>query len=243
VATEPRLGLGLIEASRVIAGVALQRALRRRAVWIGLALSLLLPVIALITVGCDQGGRGSWRQVFEWVPPLLAIVPTLLVAGAVGEDLEDRTSAYLWSRPLPRRSLITGKLLAMAPLAFAVMAVGVIAAFALTWRAAAAGNLDLLARGVAALALGVAAVSAASAALATLSPRFATALSVIYVLFVDTPMGIVPLAMRELSITYQVTQVAGVDQYPPPLTGSVLALVGVTAAWTAIALWRIGRVE
>ena len=239
----PERALSLAEASRVIAGVVLQRALRRRVVWIGLAVSLLPAVFALITVGGHAGSLGAWRQVFEVVTPLLAIVPTMLVAGAVGEDLEDRTSAYLWSRPLPRRSLVTGKLLAMAPLAFALLAVGVAIAFALTWRATAGANLAVLARGLVAIALGVAAVSAASAALATMSPRFATALSVIYVLFVDVPMGIVPLAMRQLSITYQVGQIAAIDQYPQPVAGSLIALLGLTAAWAAVALWRIGRVE
>jgi hypothetical protein len=57
------------------------------------------------------------------------------------------------------------------------------------------------------------------------------------------PMGIVPLAMRQLSITYQVGQVAAVDQFPQPVAGSVIALLGLTAAWAAVALWRIGRVE
>jgi len=236
VPAERALGLG--EASRAIAAIALRRALRRRAVWIALGFALLPAAYAAVTVD-GSPGHGAWRDVFTFGLSLLAIVPTMLVAGAIGEDLDDRTAAYLWSRPLPRAALVTGKLLAMAPLAFAVIAAGMTAAFAVAW----GDDVLMLGRGLLALGLGVAVVSAAAAALATLAPRVATALAVVYVLFIDIPLGVVPLAMQQLSITYQVSQVAGVDQYPAPLAGGLLALAGLGAVWTAIALWRVRRVE
>jgi ABC-type transport system involved in multi-copper enzyme maturation permease subunit len=237
--------LGGGAAASAIAAVVFLRCLRGRSIWIGLAFSLVPAVLALILTGLGKSdhGAGVWREVFTYSLSLLAIVPPLLVAGSIGDDLDDRTATYLWSRPLPRWSLVTGTLLAMVPLAFAILSVGVSAGFVVSFGAAATSELDVLARGLAALALGVLAVSAASAALATVSPRFATALAVVYVLFLDLPMSLLPVSLREISIGYQAAQVAAVQQYPASLVGALAALTGITGAWLAIALWRIGRVE
>jgi hypothetical protein len=75
------------------------------------------------------------------------------------------------------------------------------------------------------------------------SPRFATALAVVYVLFLDLPISLLPVSLREISIGYQVSQVAAVQQYPAGLGGALLALAGLIGAWLAVALWRISRVE
>jgi ABC-type transport system involved in multi-copper enzyme maturation permease subunit len=241
----PNQALGGGAAARAIAAVVFLRCLRGRSIWIGLASSSVPAVLALVLTGAGQGdqGAGVWREVFTYSLGLLAIVPPLLVAGSIGDDLDDRTATYLWSRPLPRWSLITGTLLAMAPLAFAILSVGVTAGFVLSFGAAAPAELAVLARGLAGLALGVLAVSSAAAALATVSPRFATALAVVYVLFLDLPISLLPVSLREISIGYQVSQVAAVQQYPAGLGGALLALAGLIGAWLAVALWRISRVE
>jgi ABC-type transport system involved in multi-copper enzyme maturation permease subunit len=232
-------------ATRAIAAVVFLRCLRGRAIWIGLAFSSVPALLALVLTGLGRGdhGAGVWREVFTYSLSLLAIVPPLLVAGSIGDDLDDRTATYLWSRPLPRWSLVTGTLLAMAPLALAILSVGVSAGFAVSFGAAAGSEIGALGRGLAALGLGVLAVSAASAALATVSPRFATALAVVYVLFLDLPMSLLPVSLREISIGYQVSQVAAIQQYPAGLAGALAALAGIIGAWLVIALWRIGRVE
>ena len=43
---------------------------------------------------------------------LLTVIPPILVASSIADEIDDKTSAYLWSRALPRWSIVLGKFLA-----------------------------------------------------------------------------------------------------------------------------------
>jgi ABC-type transport system involved in multi-copper enzyme maturation permease subunit len=54
---------------------------------------------------------------------VLALLPPMFVASSLGEEIEDRTTTYLWSRPIARWTIVIGKLLALVPVSI-VLVVG-----------------------------------------------------------------------------------------------------------------------
>src|SRR6185503_12480129 len=96
---------------------------------------------------------------------VLAVLPPMFIASSIGEEIEDRTITYLWSRPIPRWAVLIGKFLALAPIAV-VLVVG-------SWHLACALGLESMPplRSHAALAAAAVVVSAISTGIAVLVPR------------------------------------------------------------------------
>src|SRR5690606_7620661 len=107
-----------------IVGVSLRRLLRSRAVWVVGAIAMLPVVLA-----AALKTKGDVTEVISVIElGVMAVLPCVFVASSIGEEIEDRTTTYLWSRPLARWMLVVGKLLALAPLsALLVVASWVIA--------------------------------------------------------------------------------------------------------------------
>jgi ABC-2 type transport system permease protein len=172
---------------------------------------------------------------------VLAVVPALFVASSIGEEIEDRTITYLWSRPLPRWHVIAGKLVALAPLAIGVIVLGWLLAVEVAANAMAPTWTII---GIAAAAL---AVSFVAAGISTLAPKHGMALTIIYMLLFDVPVGEIPASLQVLSITHQARRLAGIaahgvrempDRITPAITMAILAGI-----WFAIGLWKISRTE
>ncbi|MCI0432810.1 MAG: ABC transporter permease subunit, partial [Gemmatimonadetes bacterium] len=105
-----------------IAGLTWKRLLRGRSLWIA-GLIALLPV-AFGAVLRTQGPRGDVTDdllAFELL--VLSVLPPMFISSSIGEEIEDRTMTYLWSRPIPRWTVIIGKLLALAPIAMVLVVV------------------------------------------------------------------------------------------------------------------------
>src|SRR5687767_14430638 len=97
-----------------LAGVTFKRLLRGRAVWVVLVIACLPLLFASATRSRDS--------IIAVTFLVMCILPPVFVASTIGEEIEERTSSYLWSRPLPRWTLLVGKLLALAPVASALVA-------------------------------------------------------------------------------------------------------------------------
>jgi ABC-type Na+ efflux pump permease subunit len=226
-----------LEATFTIASVAMRRLRRGRALWVG-ALAAALP-IAFAGVVREQRDTGVARpdDVFGFVQLVLSVLPALFVASSIGEDIEDRTTAYLWSRPIPRWSVLAGKLVATVPAIWVLS----LASWCL---ASLVGGIELTAASCAALLLGGTALSIVAAAIATLVPRHAMALTVCYMLFFDLPLGIMPAAIKYLSITHHDRSLADLLGNADDAPSS--ALIGITVIagiWGLVGLWRIRRLE
>lgn len=117
-------GLSGLAATRALAALALVRAARGKALWIALALALLPVIVVSVRVGLDHDRADVWRAAFELSLLTLPIVPAILIGPSLADELEDRTSAYLWSRALPRWSIVVGKLVGLAPVAAVCLTVG-----------------------------------------------------------------------------------------------------------------------
>ncbi|MBZ0236922.1 MAG: hypothetical protein K8M05_31630, partial [Deltaproteobacteria bacterium] len=122
-------GLSGLDATLALARLALVRSMRGKALWIAAAISLLPLVVVGVQVSLGHTPTTMWETAFHLTLLTLPIVPSILIGPSLSDEIEDKTSAYLWSRALPRWSIIAGKLLGLAPIAAAIAVV----ALAIAW--------------------------------------------------------------------------------------------------------------
>jgi ABC-type transport system involved in multi-copper enzyme maturation permease subunit len=230
-----------VPATRIIARLTLVRAVRGRVLWISVIVALLPIFFAHVLHAANVQREADTKatDLFAFEQLALAVLVGLLVASSVGEEIEDRTTTYLWSRPVPRWSVVGGKLVAMVPIVCALAVASWCAA------APAATTPTSLPASCAALVLGSIALSVVAAAIATLVPRYAMALTVCYLLFFDIPLGAMPAAIENVSIMRHSRVIAGivVDPLESSSTTAVIGIAVVAAIWGGVALWRIRRLE
>ncbi|HEY1814556.1 MAG TPA: hypothetical protein VGG74_19525 [Kofleriaceae bacterium] len=186
-----------------------------------------IPVLAAFVMH----GRGD---AFVFVQLVLVILAPMFIASSIGEELEERTAAYLWSRPVERWAIVVGKVLALAPMCAAFVVGGAIAA-------GFAGDATLrTAQPIIALAAGSLTSCAAVAGIATLLPRHAMIFAMLYLLL---DLGLVELggSVHIVSIGYATRAAAGLDS--GAVASGAIALAAIATFWLVIAAVRIRRLE
>jgi ABC-type transport system involved in multi-copper enzyme maturation permease subunit len=231
--------LGAGEAALAIARVSLRRVLRGKAIWVVLGLCLLPELFGMLAL--REHDIHHWRDAFGMSSLLLALLPPILIANTIGEEIEERTMAYLWSRPLPRTSILAGKLLALVP----PLAVVMCAAMALPFFTALGGegtdHMPMFTAAMFAVVAGTVTASCVTAGLATLAPRFGIVLGIGYLVVIDGVFAAVDSGISRLSVAYNTQMLAGTDGTPDyPALGW---LIGIAAVWLGVAVWRIRRIE
>jgi ABC-type transport system involved in multi-copper enzyme maturation permease subunit len=227
----------------VIAQLTLARLRRGRALWAALIIALLPAAAAIVFRGQVHSERDRAEMISGlYVPQLLvlAVIPAMFVASSIGEEIEDRTITYLWSRPLARWHVIAGKLVALAPVAVAITVVGWLLAVQLGLGSVAPVR-TLVGLGAAALA-----ISMVSAGIATVAPKHGMALTIIYMLLFDLPIGEIPASLQILSVTHQARMIAGIRTLgvePGSPVGPAITMAVIGSIWLAVGLWRIRRLE
>jgi len=232
--TEPEIPTTLRVVLAVV-GLTLRRASRGRTLWVAAIIALVPVAFGAVLRGLGpRGNLGDELLAFQLL--VLAVLPPMFIASSIGEEIEDRTITYLWSRPIPRWAVVIGKLLALAPIAMVLVVV--------SWHLACALGLQSMPsmRSHAALAAATAAVSAISTGIAVLVPRHGMALTIGYLLL-DFWIGIIPASIRNLSVLHHVNAISfptpeGTDA---PTAAAWLAVVAAT--WLGLGLWRIRRLE
>ena len=197
--------LSLSSATWLLAKLNLKLLFRGNLWWILAACGVLPVLLARIS----QTRHAAETAVASAIT-LLSIFTPLLVAGSVGEEVEKKTYAYLWSRPIPRTSFILGKLLAYAPYLFAVFFLSVLASTNMA--ASRGGDAPALAPLACGGAVAALMLSVACALVATITPKHATGFSLFYLLFVDNVIGGIPTSIRYLSLQFQARTVMGVHE-------------------------------
>ncbi|HEU4418425.1 MAG TPA: ABC transporter permease subunit [Planctomycetota bacterium] len=107
-----------------------------------LALAAATPVIAWLAAAFGENSGAVIATTLGWMLLLQVIVPLLaLVAGSavITEEIEDRTISYLFSRPIPRASVLLGRWLAALLFVSTLLAVASLATVFLASRSAAPG--------------------------------------------------------------------------------------------------------
>ncbi|ACY14779.1 ABC transporter permease [Haliangium ochraceum] len=228
----------MIAASWIIAGAAWRALWRGKSLWIPLCLCLA-PVLVAALPGVVDSAALRWQQAAGLGFRAVTLSAAILLANAIGEELEQRTVSYLWTHPIPRAALPLGKLAAMAPVVLGLGALALLACFAVAHRGFPFDHLDMLARAIAAVLLGGLAACATALGLGALVPRYAFILALAYLLFLDNLLELVP-GLSALSIIAHMNTIAGIDT-----SGSVptacAALVVLALLWLGAGLWRLKR--
>jgi ABC-2 type transport system permease protein len=165
---------------------------------------------------------------------VLALLPPMFIASSLGEEIEDRTTTYLWSRPIPRWTIVIGKLIALVPISIVLVVGGFMAATQV-----ATGALPAPAE-IVAMSGGVIAISSLAAGIATLVPKHGMALSIVYLVIFDITLAAIPASIHNLSITRQVGVVMG---HESGMAQPMIILAVISAVWLFVALMRIRRLE
>jgi ABC-2 type transport system permease protein len=215
-----------------IVGVTWKRVLRSRSVWVVLAIALLPSIF-----GAAMSGRFGAREAVSVTELIvMSLLPSVFVGASVGEEIEDRTTTYLWSRPLPRWTVIFGKLLGLAPLAALLIAGGWYLAIQIGTGAPPSLRSTL------AFAAGGVAVSAVAACIAILIPKHGMSLSITYLVIIDLIVGGIPASLQSISITRQVRLLAGLEDAAPIIEPAITIAI-IATVWLAVGLLRLRRLE
>jgi ABC-type transport system involved in multi-copper enzyme maturation permease subunit len=230
------------QATLALARLAVVRAIRGKALWIACALSLLPLVVLGVQLSLGISRENMWRTAFELTLLTLPIIPSILVGPSLSDELEDKTSAYLWSRALPRWSIIAGKLVGLAPLAAVIPA----ASITISWLVMGGPGViapEQFARGIVGSCSATIVAAALVAALSTLAPRHAVAVSVVYLLFIDKVVGELPIKLKYISISSGGRAIAGFSDTDVTAAVGAVSLVAIAAIAITIAVTRIARLE
>ena len=137
--------------------------------------------------------------------------------------------------------MIAGKLVALAPIAAALVLVGWLLAIYVAYGHRAETWTIV---GITAASL---AVSCVAAGIGTLAPKHGMALTIIYMLLFDVPIGEIPASLQVLSITHQARLVAGIAMHGvremPDRLGPAITIAVIAGIWLAVGLWKIRRTE
>ncbi|NVB78399.1 MAG: ABC transporter permease subunit [Kofleriaceae bacterium] len=213
--------------------VTLLRLFRGRAVWVCVGISFL-PLIVAGALGSRHNIVEEFLSAVEML--VVVVLPPVFVASSIGEEIEDRTTTYLWSRPIPRWAVVVGKLVALAPIAIVHVLVGwFVSVQAAIGRPPSAESL--IAFGGGALA-----ISVMSAGIATLVPKQGMALAMLYLVLIDVPIGLVPASLQAISITRQILVLAGFTSDPNKLAAAI-SMTLLAGIWFAVGLLRLRRRE
>lgn len=206
------------------------RVRRGKTLWVGAVIAALPVIYAAVAGAREIDSRANGLFTIEEL--LLAVLPAMFVSASIGEDIEDKTAAYLWSRPVPRWQIVAGKLVTLVPLAIAMQLASQIIAMAIGWgRFAEPWSLV-------GLAAAVIAVSFVATAISILVPKYGMALTLCYMLLFDLGVGELPAQLREISISYQARQIANGE-----LASPLVAMAAIGGLCLAIALWRLRKLE
>jgi ABC-type transport system involved in multi-copper enzyme maturation permease subunit len=217
-----------------LAGITLKRLGRGKALWIG-GMFAALPVAYASTVHSRHVAPAP-DDLFKIPLLLLALLPAIYVGASIGEELEDRTSTYLWSRPIARAAVLAGKLCALVPIVIALLVGGWFAGI-MIWTEAAPSAISCVA-----LAAGCVAASLVAAGIATVVPKHGMALTIGYML-VDLFIGAMPFSLNQLSITNQANVLADLGGAPPAIATPLVAMAVIAGLWGAVGFVRIRRLE
>lgn len=220
---------------RVLASVTFLRLLRGRALWVALLVGALPCLYALMMRGRDPAGIGDELFAFEIL--VLGILAPMFVANTLGEEIEERTTTYLWSRPIPRWAVLAGKLATVIPIVLAIGCASWLVSAQIAWSLVPPAQTFL------SLVIGAITLSCLAAMFSTLAPKHGMALSICYLLFLDLPAGVLPAALQEASITHQLRTVSGMWPSDGTFVEGMIGVALITAFTAALATWRIRRLE
>lgn len=249
------------------------REMSRRRRLISLALINLLPVLVVAVVRIWFPGEGITAQLQltgltheAIIPFLVPIVAMAVGVSAIGEQVEDGTIVYTWTRPIRRRAIYLGRLLAAQAVAAAMLSASLVLCFLvmvsegfhiITW-----DFLRLYLATFAIIALGAWAYTALFAAMGThfKKPVFP---AIVFAFGWENMVANVPARVQELSLRFHLQNLvdkppvdtsdlpgilgailsSAVQRDPVPRLQSVAVLLVVGLAAAAVGVWLLKHKE
>ncbi|MBE0566577.1 MAG: ABC transporter permease subunit [Krumholzibacteria bacterium] len=249
------------------------REMARRRRLISLALINLLPVLVVAVVRIWFPGEGITAQLQltgltheAIIPFLVPIVAMAVGVSAIGEQIEEGTIVYTWTRPIRRRAIYLGRLLAAQVTAAGMLSASLVLCFlvmvseglhVVTWE-----FLRLYLATFAIIALGAWAYTALFAAVGThfKKPVFP---AIIFAFGWENMVTGVPARVQELSLRFHLQNLvdrpptdtsdlpgilgailtAAVQRDPVPRLQSVVVLLVVGLAAAAVGVWLLKHKE
>ena len=248
-----------------------EMARRRRLISLGLINLLPVLVVAVIRVWFPNEGITAQLQLTGLtheaiIPFLVPIVAMAVGVSAIGEQIEEGTIVYAWTRPIRRRAIYLGRLLAAQVTAAAMLSGSLVLCFmimvtgglsVITW-----DFLRLYLATFAIIALGAYAYTAVFAALGThfKKPVFP---AIIFAFGWESMVANVPARVQELSLRFHLQNLvdrpaadtsdlpgilgailtAAVQRDPVPRVQSVAVLLVVGAVAAAVGVWLLKHKE
>jgi hypothetical protein len=228
------------------AGWTVRRLQRGRHQWV--AVLFALGPIAFTVIVVQHGRAVRWDMIFPPLLLLVRIVAPLISAALIADEFEERTFTYLWSRPLPRWSVLIGKLIGTVPVSVALLCIVTIICYQLGVRVAAPEApwpALALPRALGAVSLAALSLALVAGGIAVLVPRHGLGVAYAYVLVLDTSLGAMPFSIQRLSISFHADVLGGLQPPGEAATASASAawLAGIGLFWLVLALWRLARSE
>ncbi|MCP4573014.1 MAG: ABC transporter permease subunit [bacterium] len=111
-----------------------EMARRRRLISLGLLCSLPVIAVLVVRIFFPEEGITPHQQLAALshdviIPLLIPIVAMAVGASAIGEQVEEGTIVYLWTRPIRRRAIYLGRLLAAQTVAAVLLSLALAACF------------------------------------------------------------------------------------------------------------------
>ena len=237
-----------MSAAIAIARLTWLRLLRGRTIWISVILLCIPLALAGIAVLRVDDPWSRWLHVTELtLRSLVLLAPVVHLAPAVSEEIDGRTYTYLWSRPIPRTSLIFGKMLAVTPALVVLSAGAIMAAWLITSQGAGETPAEWLWPAFTAVVTGVVGASCFAVGVATLYPRQPLAVAIGWVLFFEQIFPAIP-TIQQLSTLFHAQVIAGmphafIEKADTSVPASLITLGSLSAIWLALAVWRIRAAE
>ena len=202
---------GFLQTTFLIARLHLFHVLRTRRTWIGLALLAVPLAVAQLVFSAEKNvpvdavvTHLGWFLLLQVMTPILALISGSAV---ISEERENRTITYLFTRPIPRATLLLGRYLAtLVWITVGLAAAG--AALVLLARQHALGlpDADALSAGVAGpllrtLVIGGAVYTALFAALGAVT-KYPMIVGAAYTFVIEGFLANLPGSLREMTVQY-----------------------------------------
>ena len=228
-----------LQATGSIARLSAKRVLRSRILIVGIVLMALSFLPMLLGAGKSRSPEFRWEHFLRLASILQMLVVALFSASAIAEEIENKTYSYLWSRPIPRWSVLSGKLVVTILLGSIVSGTCAAIGFALS----GVSETSLLFPAIFGLCLGSLTVSCIASCLGLLAVKYSLAVAIAYFLIFDSIIGNMPFALARVSVFHNVSAIAGYGTNAGTTLTSVLWLLGISTFAVTISLWRIARKE
>ncbi len=228
-----------LNATLAIARLSGKRFIRSKILFAGIFFLFMPFLPILFGAGASRSPDFRWEHFLRLSVTMQMLVTALYTSQVIAEEIENKTYAYLWSRPIPRWTVLIGKLI------IGLLAATALSIFSVVGGSAMSGFTDpaAIARTLMAVTLGVVTVGFVASALGTLIPKYAMAVSISYFLFLDNSLSIMPFAIARISVRHNVTSIAGYGDNAGTIATSVLWLLGTALFWAAISLRKLARKE